>query len=195
MGGSVCPACGRVNREAAAFCDGCGARIAAQPQETRKVVTILFCDVTESTALGEQLDPEALRRVLQRFFRTASAAIERYGGTVEKYIGDAVMAVFGVPQVHEDDALRAVRAAWELRCGLESLNAELGREHGVTLRTRIGIHTGEVVAGDGADRQAMVSGDAGNVAARLEQLANPDEIVLSAATFELVRDDVSARRD
>ncbi|MGE5227275.1 MAG: adenylate/guanylate cyclase domain-containing protein [Planctomycetaceae bacterium] len=191
MGGSTCTSWGRVSREGAAFCDACGARLAPRSQETRKVVTILFCDVTESTALGERLDPEALRRVLRRFFDAARTVVERYGGTVEKYIGDAVMAIFGIPLVHEDDALRAVQAAWELRRGQESLNAELAREHGVTLRTRIGIHTGEVVAGDGTQRQAMVSGDTGNVAARLEQLADPDEILLSAATFELVRDHVS----
>src|SRR6266704_6816199 len=113
----------------------------------RKTVTILFCDVTGSTALGEQLDPESLREVIQRYFAEMRTVIERHGGTVEKFIGDAVMAVFGVPQVHEDDALRAVRAAEELRGALEHLNEELQREYGTKLAVRIGLNTGEVVTG------------------------------------------------
>jgi class 3 adenylate cyclase len=113
----VCASCGAENREGARFCDSCGAPLAeaAPAREVRKVVTVLFCDVTGSTALGEQIDPESLRRVMSRYFETAKAIVERHGGTVEKFIGDAVMAVFGVPAVHEDDALRAVRAADELR--------------------------------------------------------------------------------
>ena len=105
----------------------------ARSHEVRKSVTVVFCDVTGSTALGELLDPEALRRVMTRYFDTMKVAIERHGGTVEKFIGDAVMAVFGIPQVHEDDALRAVRAAVEMRDGLVDLNKQLERDHGVTL--------------------------------------------------------------
>ena len=93
-------------------------------REQRKTVTVLFSDVSGSTALGERLDPESLRRVLARYFEVAREAVERHGGVVEKFIGDAVMAVFGVPQVHEDDALRAVRAATELRLGV--VDAERG---------------------------------------------------------------------
>jgi len=113
----VCASCGAENREAARFCDSCGAPLveAAPAREVRKVVTVLFCDVTGSTALGERIDPESLRRVMARYFETAKAIIERHGGAVEKFIGDAVMAVFGVPVAHEDDALRAVRAAAEMR--------------------------------------------------------------------------------
>jgi class 3 adenylate cyclase len=109
----VCASCGAENREGARFCDSCGAPLAetAPAREVRKVVTVLFCDVSGSTALGERIDPESLRRVMSRYFETAKAIVERHGGTVEKFIGDAVMAVFGVPTVHEDDALRAVRAA------------------------------------------------------------------------------------
>ena len=127
---TTCPACGHENRAGARFCDSCGAPLieAAEVRELRKVVTILFCDVTGSSALGERLDAESLRSVMERYFGVAREVLERHGGTVEKFIGDAVMAVFGIPVVHEDDALRAVRAADELRTGLEGLNAEL-REH------------------------------------------------------------------
>jgi class 3 adenylate cyclase len=153
----------------------------------RKTVTVLFSDVAGSTALGERLDPEATRRVLGRYFDEARAVIERHGGAVEKFMGDAVMAVFGIPTVHEDDALRAVRAADELRTALEELNE---KSPGVRLETRTGVNTGEVVAGDG---EAPVIGDAVNVAARLEQSAAPGEILIGAATRNLVRDAIEAR--
>ncbi len=148
----------------------------------------MFCDVVGSTAMGEALDPESLRHVMERYFDAMRAAIERHGGRVEKFIGDAVMAVFGVPQVHEDDALRAVRAAAEMREALTTLNAELGRDHGMTLACRIGVNTGEVVAGAGD--QTIATGDAVNVAARLEQAASPGEILLGESTFALTRDAV-----
>ena len=160
--------------------------------EVRKTVTVLFCDVTGSTSLGEQLDPESLRSLMSRFFEEMQAVLERHGGTVEKYIGDAVMAVFGIPAVHEDDALRAVRAAVEMRDALASLNKELERDRGVTIASRIGVNTGEVVAGDAAARQSLVTGDAVNVAARLEQAAGPGEILIGAPTMSLVRDAVVA---
>jgi class 3 adenylate cyclase/tetratricopeptide (TPR) repeat protein len=158
--------------------------------EVRKTVTVLFCDVTGSTSLGEQLDPESLRGLMSRFFEEMRAVLERHGGTVEKYIGDAVMAVFGIPAVHEDDALRAVRAAAEMRDALASLNKELERDRGVTIASRIGVNTGEVVAGDAAARQSFVTGDAVNVAARLEQAAAPGEILIGMPTMSLVRDAV-----
>ncbi|MGH2680023.1 MAG: ATP-binding protein [Actinomycetota bacterium] len=160
--------------------------------EVRKTVTVLFCDVTGSTSLGEQLDPESLRALLSRFFEEMQVVLERHGGTVEKYIGDAVMAVFGIPAVHEDDALRAVRAAAEMRDALASLNKELERDRGVTIESRIGVNTGDVVAGDAAARQSLVTGDAVNVAARLEQAAGPGEILIGAPTMSLVRDAVAA---
>ena len=160
--------------------------------EVRKTVTVLFCDVTGSTSLGEQLDPESLRGLMSRFFEEMRAVLERHGGTVEKYIGDAVMAVFGIPAVHEDDALRAVRAAVEMRDALASLNKELERDRGVTIASRIGVNTGDVVAGDAAARQTLVTGDAVNVAARLEQAAEPGEILIGAPTMSLVRDAVVA---
>src|SRR5204862_2898476 len=148
-------------------------------REQRKVVTVLFCDVTGSTELGERLDPEALRALLARYFEQMKGIVERHGGTVEKFIGDAVMAVFGVPIVHEDDALRAVRAASELRDALPALNAELERDYGVSLQIRVGVNTGEVVVGT-AER--LATGDTVNVAARLEQAAAPDELLLGDET-------------
>ena len=159
--------------------------VTAEPaSEVRKIVTVVFCDVVGSTAMGATLDPESLRHVMERFFAAMRAAIERHGGTVEKFIGDAVMAVFGVPQVHEDDALRAIRAAAEMRTALDELNEELDRDHGLTLACRIGVNTGKVVAGSGD--QKIVTGDAVNVAARLEQAASAGEILLGEDTFALV---------
>jgi class 3 adenylate cyclase/tetratricopeptide (TPR) repeat protein/uncharacterized protein (DUF433 family) len=155
----------------------------------RKTVTVVFADVTGSTALGEQLDPESLRRVMARYFELARSCLERHGGTVEKFIGDAVMAVFGVPTVHEDDALRAVRAASELRDSLSSLNGELEREYGVSLQLRTGINTGEVVTGT---EERLATGDAVNVAARLEQAAQPGEILIGEQTHRLSRGGIEA---
>ncbi len=161
-------------------------------REERKTVTVLFADVTGSTGLGERLDPESLRRVMSRYFADMSSVLERHGGSVEKFIGDAVMAVFGVPVLHEDDSVRAVRAAAEMRAVLASLNEDLQHDHGVTLRVRTGINTGEVVVGDLVAGQAFVTGDAVNVAARLEQSAEPGEILIGEDTFRLVRDVVEA---
>src|SRR6266545_4368850 len=130
----------------------------------RKTVTVLFCDVTGSTAIGESLDPEALRGLLARYFERMKTIVERHGGTVEKFIGDAVMAVFGAPVTHEDDALRAVRAAAEMLGRLETLNDEFESRFGSRIGLRIGINTGEVVTGDAGAGEAFVSGDAVNVA-------------------------------
>ena len=161
--------------------------------EIRKTVTVLFADVTGSTALGERLDPESMRGVMSRYFDEMRSAIEGHGGTVEKFIGDAVMAVFGVPTVHEDDALRAVRAATQMRDLLDALNAELERDWGARLEIRTGVNTGEVVAGDPSSGQTFVTGDTVNVAARLEQAAEPGEILIGAATRDLVRDAVEVK--
>jgi class 3 adenylate cyclase len=158
----------------------------------RKTVTVLFCDVTESTRLGESLDPETHRRVMSRYFEEMSAALEAHGGTVEKFIGDAVMAVFGVPTVHEDDALRAVRAAAEMRQRLARLNTELEPAYGVVLQMRIGVNTGEVVAGDSASGHSLVTGDAVVVAKRLEEAAPPGEILIGKATYPLVQNAIDA---
>jgi class 3 adenylate cyclase len=187
----TCATCGRQSPDDFAFCPACSAPLAPPDrQEVRKTVTVVFCDVTGSTAMGERLDPESLRRVMSRYFAEMRAALERHGGTVEKFIGDAVMAVFGVPAIHEDDALRAVRAASEMREALEGLNKELERDHGVSLAARIGVNTGEVVAGDHAD--TLITGDAVNVAARLEQAAEPGAVLIGEETLRLVRDAVVA---
>jgi len=158
----------------------------------RKTVTVLFSDVTESTRLGENLDPEAHRRLMSRYFEEMSAAIERHGGTVEKFIGDAVMAVFGVPTVHEDDALRAVRAAADMRDALRRLNDELERDFGTRLEMRIGVNTGEVVAGDPTAGHNLVTGDAVVIAKRLEEAAPPGQILIGKATYPLVKDAIAA---
>jgi class 3 adenylate cyclase len=123
----ACGRCGRDNQEGARFCSSCGAPQdgGPAPREVRKTVTVVFTDVTGSTSLGEQLDPESLRHVMTRYFDEMRTVLERHGGSVEKFIGDAVMAVFGSPTVHEDDALRAVRAAAEMREALHRLNEEL----------------------------------------------------------------------
>jgi class 3 adenylate cyclase len=182
---ATCAACGRDNRAGARFCDSCGAPLAVEEvRELRKVVTILFCDVTGSTSLGERLDSESLRRVMERYFAVARTVLERHGGTVEKFIGDAVMAVFGIPVVHEDDALRAARAAVELRDELVDLNEALDREFGTELQVRMGINTGEVVTNEGG---TLATGDAVNVAARLEQAAQPGDILIGDTTRQLAQ--------
>lgn len=181
----ICENCGAENPDGFRFCGGCASplRRVEAPRQTRKIVTALFCDVTGSTALGEELDPEVFRVVINRYFVDIRATIERHGGTVDAFHGDAVMAVFGIPRVHEDDALRAVRAAAEIRERLPIVADQTG----VPLRFRTGVNTGLVVMGEGAN---LAVGDAVNVAARLEQSAAPGEIVLGADTFRLVRDAV-----
>ena len=156
----------------------------------RKTVTIVFTDVIDSTPLGERLDPETYRRVISRYFIEVSRVLEHHGGTVEKFIGDAVMAAFGIPVLHEDDALRAVRAAGEMREALAGLNEQLRAEYGVELGTRTGINTGEVVAGDPSEGHAFATGDAVALAQRLEAAASPGEILIGGATYRLVRDAV-----
>ena len=190
----TCPNCGERHPDRARFCMMCATPLAtgAIAEETRKVVTVLFADVKGSTAIGERLDPEAVRRVLTRFYASARETLERNGGTVEKFIGDAVMAVFGVPRVREDDAPRGVRAAWELLDVMRAMNADLSERYGAELQLRIGVNTGEVVAGDPGTGSSFVAGDAVNVAARLEQTAPPGEVYLGADTYALARDGIDA---
>ncbi len=186
-----CPSCGHATEQAARFCPACGASLESgtTSREVRKTVTVLFADISGSTELGERLDPEAVRALLSRHFSNARVVLERHGGTVEKFIGDAVMAVFGIPVIHEDDALRAVRAAVELQAGVDTINAEL--TVAAKLAVRIGINTGEVVTGSGAG-ETLVTGDTVNTAARLEQAASPGEILIGPDTHDLVRDAVLA---
>jgi class 3 adenylate cyclase/tetratricopeptide (TPR) repeat protein len=158
----------------------------------RKTVTLVFCDVADSTPLGERLDPESLRGVWSSYHETAREVLERHGGTIEKFVGDAVMAAFGIPVVHEDDALRAVRAAVELREALAGLNDRLEAAYGVRIEVRTGVNTGEVIAGDPEQGQAFATGDAVVVAQRLEANAGGGEILVGDPTIRLVRDAVVA---
>ena len=171
----------RIRLRPASACRAVPSYAAEPAREQRKVVTVLFCDLVGSTALGESTDPEALRARMRRYFEDLRVILERHGGTVEKFVGDAVMAVFGIPVSHEDDALRAARAALEMRQAIG--------EHG--LEARIGINTGGVVVG--GEGETLVTGDAVNVAARLEQAATAGEILIGAETRLLVRDAVRAR--
>ena len=181
-----CPTCGEENSDRARFCQNCATPLGAPPSasETRKVVTIVFVDVTGSTALGERLDPEALRRVMGRYFDEMSAVIERHGGTVEKFIGDAVMAVFGLHRAEEEDPHRAVRTALEMQASLEAINAEVASAHDVTLEMRIGVDTGLVVVstlGDQPGQEFVVMGDIVNRAARLQSTAPRGGLALGHA--------------
>src|SRR5881296_931946 len=190
----LCGRCGQENPEGFAFCGSCGAALDGDEagQQQRKTVTVVFCDLAGSTALGDSTDPEVLEVRLRRYFERMQMIVERHGGTVEKFIGDAVVAVFGVPVAHEDDALRAARAAAEMLGRLEALNAEFESRFGFRIGLRIGINTGEVVAGDSGTGEAFVSGDAVNVAARLEQAAGSGEVLLGELTYRLARQAVIA---
>jgi class 3 adenylate cyclase/tetratricopeptide (TPR) repeat protein len=171
----TCAQCGQENPEGARFCYACAAPLGSEaPAGVRKTVTVLFCDLVGSTSLGDRADPELLRELMSRYHAELRAILERHGGSVEKFIGDAAMAVFGIPQAHEDDALRAMRAAAEMRDAVGRLGLE----------ARIGVNTGEVVAAQG---ETLVTGDAVNVAARLEQAAKPGQVLLGEGTHALVR--------
>ncbi|HEV8248445.1 MAG TPA: adenylate/guanylate cyclase domain-containing protein, partial [Gaiellaceae bacterium] len=188
----VCPNCGEENPPRFRLCGFCGTPLVVElpAQEVRKTVSIVFSDLKGSTSLGESVDSEALREVLGRYFEEMKAVLELHGGRVEKYIGDAIMAVFGLPKVHEDDAIRAVRAAAEMQAALARLNDELHERWGVRLENRTGVNTGEVVAGDPTLGQRLVTGDTVNVTARLEQAAPALEVLVGEPTYRLVRDAV-----
>jgi class 3 adenylate cyclase/tetratricopeptide (TPR) repeat protein len=171
----LCPACGKENPEGFLHCGFCTAALTAPAAERRKLATLVFCDVSGSTAMGERLDPEAVRGLMRAYFVDVRAVLERHGGTVEKFIGDAVVAAFGIPHVHEDDALRACRAALEI----QSIASEV--------KLRIGVNTGEVVSGDPSARESFMTGDAVNVAARLEQAAPVGGVLIGESTYRLVR--------
>src|SRR5437870_6741661 len=188
----TCAVCGTENPEGFRFCGQCGSVLHEATPERRKTATLLFCDVSGSTALGERLETESVRELMLRYFDEMRAALERHSGVVEKFIGDAVMAVFGVPVAHEDDALRAVRAAVDMLARLEGLNDEFEGRFGSRIGLRIGINTGEVVAGDVSVGETFVSGDPVNVAARLEQTAAVGEVLLGELTWRLTRQAVRA---
>ncbi|MBI4259416.1 MAG: AAA family ATPase [Actinobacteria bacterium] len=188
-GSALAPPCSRCGSEippGSRFCPTCGARVeeGPGPEEERRVVTVLFADVTGSTGLAERLgDPERLKSVMSSFFGAMREEIEKEGGTVEKFIGDAVMAAFGVPAAHEDDPTRALRAALRMRSRLAGLNEGFESRFGVSLEIRVGVNTGEVMA-SAVPRpgEGIIAGDAVNVAARLEQLAEPGQILAGERT-------------
>ena len=188
---TVCPACAGENADDARFCSQCGRTLAAGGAEgkaERRVVTVLFADITGSTPLGEALDPEDLTEVLGAYATAMREEIEAEGGTVEKFIGDAVMAAFGVPLAHEDDPSRALRAALRMRRRLGQLNVELERRFGVELEMRMGVNTGDVVVTPEVGPEVgMVTGDAVNAAARLEQAADPGQVLVSERTARSAR--------
>jgi class 3 adenylate cyclase len=214
---NTCAACGAENLDGARFCSSCGASLVPScqtcgadvplgarfcpacgsaleeleptpPGQERRLVTILFADVTSSTSLGERLDPERLQEVLATYFGAMREEIEAEGGTVEKFIGDAVMAAFGVPSAHEDDPSRALRAALRMRERLAEVNVGLESRFGVALQIRTGVNTGEVLAATNPrPGEPMVTGDAVNVAARLEQSADPGGIVVAERTARAAR--------
>jgi class 3 adenylate cyclase/tetratricopeptide (TPR) repeat protein len=189
----VCANCGQENPDGFRFCGRCGASLDATgipPSEERKVVSVLFCDLIGFTARSERADPEDVRAILRTYHERLKKEIERLGGTVEKFIGDAVMAVFGAPTAHEDDAERAVRAGLRILEAITELNEE-GPDLGLSVR--IGVNTGEAVVTLGARTErgeAMVAGDVVNTAARLEAAALPDSVVVGEATERITRDHI-----
>ncbi len=187
----ICPGCGEQNPERMRFCTVCGASLSqVVARESRRTVTIVFAMPKVHALGGEIVGPETLRAVMSRYFDGMREALERHGGTVEKFIGDAVMAVFGLPVRHEDDALRAIRAASDMQAALERLNPEFLALYSLELSNHIGVNSGEVIAGDASTAQRMVTGDAVNTAARLEQAAGPGQIVLGDLTYRLARDQI-----
>ncbi len=185
-----CPACGKdLPSGDFPFCPWCAAPLAEPSSGQRKTVTVLFCDLVDSTVLGSRVDPEVLRGLLVDYWSRARAVVESHGGTVEKFIGDAVVGAFGLPVLHEDDALRAVRAAADLLVAVRELNKASVARFDVELAVRIGVNTGEVLAD--ARSETLISGDTANVAARLQAAAAPGQVLLSAPTLQLVRDAVA----
>ena len=199
----VCPACGTESPADAAFCPSCGTSLreggargaVVEEHEERRVVTVLFADLAGSTALGSRIDPEELRVIQGDLFELVNAEVERFGGLSEKFVGDAVLAVFGVPLAHDDDAERAVRAALAVRDEFAPFAADVRTRHGAEVGLRIGVNTGEVVAGrEAASRgELMVSGDAVNVAARLQQRAVPGQVLVGERTQAATRRSIRYR--
>jgi class 3 adenylate cyclase/tetratricopeptide (TPR) repeat protein len=185
----ACPSCGESNPDRFSDCAFCGTTLTEQvvPKDERKVLTVVFCDLKDSTGLAERVDPESLGEVLDLYFTAMTRVLERHGGSIQKFIGDAIVAAFGIPVIHEDDALRAVRAATEMRVALARLNRQLQAGYGVTLAVRTGVHTGEVVVRAAVNGQQVLTGDTLNTAARLEQVAGEGEIFIGEPTFRLVR--------
>src|SRR6195256_5415231 len=186
---TVCPSCGHENSPGAKFCSECGVGLleATRPREERKVVTVLFADLVGFTARAEQLDPEDVRSVLAPYDARLRAELERFGGTVEKFIGDAVMALFGAPVAHEDDPERAVRAALAIR--------DWARAEGEA-QVRIAVNTGEALISLGArpaEGEGMAAGDVVNTTARLQSAAPVNGVLVGEATYRATRQMIDFR--
>jgi class 3 adenylate cyclase/tetratricopeptide (TPR) repeat protein len=191
----VCPQCGQENPDIAKFCLACGAPLAAPPpqEEVRKLITVLFTDIVGSTATAEQLDPEDVHARLDPYFTRLRAELERFGGSVEKFIGDAVVAIFGAPVAHEDDSERAVRAALAISAAIDDLNEA---DEWLDLKVRIGVHTGEALVVLGArtsEGEGMASGDVMNTAARIQSAAPVNGILVGEATYRATRSTIDYR--
>ena len=181
-----CPSCGEENPLRSRFCSSCGARLEdpTSPREERKLVSVLFVDLVGFTARADGADPEDVRESLQLYHAAAKRRIEQYGGVLEKFIGDAVMAVFGAPVAHGDDAERAVRAGLRVLEGIEELN----REHALELAARAAVNTGEaVVSVDMAPADALATGDVVNTASRLQSAAPAGRLIVGAETYRATR--------
>ena len=191
---ATCPNCGEENPERARFCLACGeplgAVVEAEPEHFSATVTLLFSDVVGSTALGSRVDPEVLSHVMSAYYETMKPIVEDHRGRVVKFIGDALVAVWGLTEVRDDDALQACRAAVAMRDRLEALNDELERTRGLRIGTRTGITTGPV-AGRGDD---LVAGDTSYVASSVQGAAEPGEVLLAEPTYRLVENSIEAEQ-
>lgn len=197
----VCGNCGFENPPKFKFCGECGAPLTAPapataktehktPEAERRHLTVMFCDLVGSTSLSEQLDPEELRDVVRQYQKVGATAINRFDGSIAQYLGDGILAYFGFPHAHEDDAPRAVRAGLEILAEMQHLNARLQRDMGINLAVRVGIHTGLVVIGEmgvPSKREQLALGEAPNIAARVQGLADPNTVVISSATYQLTQ--------
>jgi predicted ATPase/class 3 adenylate cyclase len=194
---TVCPSCGAKNAEGARFCSGCAEPLLTQAgRRERKFATALFADLVGSTALGEREDPEVVQSLIGEVFDRLSTEITRHGGLIEKFIGDGILALFGVPDVHEDDSERAVRAALEIQAVLSELNRSFVATGRPEVSIRIGIDAGEVLVDldrTAATRDRMLTGDAVNTASRLQGAAEPGTVVVGQSVYEATRDVVRFR--
>ena len=190
----ICANCGQDNPDPARFCLACGTPLApaAPPVEERKLITVLFTDIVGSTAKAEQMDPEDVRARLAPYYTRLRSELEAFGGTVEKFIGDAVVALFGAPVAHEDDPERAVKAALAICSAIDDLNAA---DEWLDLQVRIGVNTGEaliVVGAKSSEGEGMASGDVMNTAARLQSAAPINGILVGGDTYRATQDAIGS---